>query len=282
MNSENEVKTDVTNTEPTIVSPTDVVNPEVAPAVSEPTVVTPEVIAPVVDVPVEVPPVETAPVTPVAEETTPATTEPIGDASGDKNAIVNENLKKVEINYTPPSKFKTTMMILFFIFLIAFVIFLPEITSFVNKYKSGQLTYKEEKITTGKLECSLSTNTTNLDKNYELVFRFTDNKLEKTEFSITTRGDSTLDEGTLDELANTCKKLSASAGSMNGVNIRCEYTDGKLVETQVFDLVELDKEALNAAFTEAGGNNPEYEYGQNMDQIERSMNASGYTCARKK
>ena len=39
---------------------------------------------------------------------------------------------------------------------------------------------------------------------------------------------------------------------------------------------EFDTEKLTSAFYEAGGIYPEYEYNQNMDDIEKNMNAVGY------
>ncbi len=225
----------------------------------------------------------TIPVVPTAmantQNTAPVVSNP-NPVGGDTGGVVPENLKSVEINYKPPSKFKTFLLIVFFVFLIAFVIFLPEITTMINLYKAGDLNYTPEKITTGKLKCTLDTNTTNLDKSYDLTYNFTDNKLEKTSFIITTRGDATLDEATLDELAQTCQSLATNVESLEGITVQCSYTDGKLVETQHFDLKNMNVDEVDEAFIEAGGNNPEYQYGQDMDIIERSMNASGYTCKR--
>lgn len=228
---------------------------------------------------------------PVVQNTVPTNPEPVIQNTNpqmnipnvntpDSNAIVNENLKKVEINYTPPSKFKVVLLVLFFIALLGFIIFLPDISSLVSKYRSGNIDDKEEVITTGRLECSLSTNTANLDKEYDAVFKFTDSKLERTEFVYTTRGDVTLDEETLDKLANTCKQLKENVKSMQGVTIQCNYSDGKLEEIQSFDLSVIDVDKLGSAFTEAGGTNPTYQYGQDIDKIESNMKASNYTCKR--
>ena len=257
--------------------------PTIQPVSTEEPVLTPTVVVPVgPDNPSQnVPNLGTPVPAPVSSDNPSQNVPNLGTpASTDEGAIVNEKLKSVEINYKPPSKVKTFFLILFFICLIGFVVFLPEITSMVKKYKEGKVHYTPEVITTGKLRCSLDTNTTNLDKSYDLTYHFTDSKLERTNFVITTRGSATLDAETLDALAATCKELSES--NLEGVTIQCSYTDGKLVETQKFDLAVLDPEQVDAAFVEAGGNNPEYQYGQDIDIIERSMNASGYTCKREK
>lgn len=203
-------------------------------------------------------------------------------SGGDSGVVLNEKLKEVEINYTPPSKGKIISLIVLFILLIAFVLFLPEITTFINIYMSGNSEKTEEIITTGKLKCSLSTSTSNLDKTYDLTFNFTDSKLQRTAFEITTRGDSTEDEAVLDEMANICNQLSKNVDGLNGVNVSCSYSNGQLKERQTFDLSQVNPEELDSAFEEAGGNNPEYRYEQDIDTIEKGMYASGYSCEREK
>lgn len=198
----------------------------------------------------------------------------------DPNGLVNENLKKVEVQYTPPSKGKTVALIMFFIFLILFVIFLPEVTTIVDKLLGKNQEEVAQKITTGKLVCEFSTNTANLDKDYKLIFGFSNNKLEKLNYTTTTKGDPSLDAETMDDLANRCKMLKEFTSSVTGVNVTCDYSEGKLVENQDFDYASLDTEGLDSAYTEAGGTNPQYTNGQDMDSIEKNMNASGYTCKR--
>lgn len=211
----------------------------------------------------------------------PQQAEVVVDTNNPEGAI-NENLKKVEVDYKPPSKAKTVMLILFFIALIAFVIFLPEITEMVSKMKADRGNQGQEKITTGRLKCTYSTNTTNLDKDYSLIFGFTDNKLEKLDYRVTTKGDATLDEKTLDELSEKCKLLKEHTSDIDGISVSCDYSEGKLVEKQSFVYGSLDEEKLDAAYAEAGGTNPQYTSGQDMDSIEKDMNASGYTCNRER
>ena len=207
---------------------------------------------------------------------------PMDPSTPDPNGMVNENLKKVEINYQPPSKFKVVLMIIFFIALLAMIIFLPDISSLINKYRSGNLNTEEDIITTGRLICTLSSSTSNLDKNYSLAFKFTNSKLDRTEFVITTRGDPSLDEEALDKLNNTCKQLKINTKKITGVTVQCNYANGKLEEIQTFDLANIDTSQLTSAFEEAGGNNPEYKYQQDIDSIEKNMNASGYKCKRER
>ena len=214
----------------------------------------------------------------------PNMVQPTNVPQQDPNAMINENLKKVEIkNYTQPSKFKLFLLVLFFILLIAFVLFLPEVTDLVKKYTEKDPNYqKEEVITTGTLLCTMSTNTTNLDKEYEFSFNFKDSKLTKTKFITTTRGDSTMDDVELDKLADSCKKLSSETKDLEGVEVRCEYEEGRLIDSQSIYLETVDQEKLDAAYTEAGGIVPGYEYEESIDQIEKNMLVSGYNCKREK
>lgn len=191
-----------------------------------------------------------------------------------------KNLKKVEVEYKPPGKFKTFILIVFLVGLILFVIYLPQVKEYVENYQNRGKTPEIMKITSGKLKCSLQSNTKTLDKNYDLVFYFTDNKLERTEFTITTKGDPTADEEELNKLEASCKLLESESENLDGLYVKCSNKTGILKEIQNFDLSKLDSEKLDSAFVEAGANNPEYQYGQDMDRLEQNMNASGYSCKR--
>lgn len=249
----------VPNTNPVVVPTTEpVTGPMIMPeVVTTPVVMENPTIPPVMPVPTEI--------------------------STDPNKIVNENLKQVEIKeYTPPSKFKIVLLIIFFLLLVGFILFLPDITALIDKYKSGNINYTKEEITTGKLICTLSSNTTNLDKNYSWRFIFSENKLESVRMELTTRGDVTADKETLSEIAEKCKTLESETNSINGVTVRCDIYDDRVIETQSFNLEIIDDKELASAYSEAGGVNPGYKYNQDISIIEKNMNASGYSCKKEK
>ena len=204
------------------------------------------------------------------------------DDGKEEQVTYAEKLKRIEVNYKPPSKFKIFLLIVFFILLVAFVLFLPEISEYVLKYKSGQLNVVEEKITTGKLICTLSSNTANLDLDYKREFKFTDSSLDSAEFTLTTKGSPTEDEATLNAENEKCEKLKEGTKALEGVAVSCEYSDGKLVERQSFNYANVNAEEVDKVFNEVGAVNPDFTAGQDIDKIEKNMYASNYKCTREK
>ena len=206
--------------------------------------------------------------------------------NNDDGVVVDENLKKVEIDYKPPSKAKTIGLILLFVLLIGFVLFLPEISDIVSKvldnYNNPQAIDDTTVITSGRLICDLNTNTANFDKNYQYTFSFTESKLYKSELTITTRGDASLDEEELNNLNNSCLEIEELTKTMSGISISCNYSEGKLIERQLYDLQVVDMSQVTSAFVESGGSHPEYAYGEDIGLIERNMNSSGYSCQRQR
>lgn len=196
-------------------------------------------------------------------------------------AMENQKLKKVEVEYKPPSKFKMAVMIFFFILILAFIIFLPEVTTFLSELKPGGDNNTSDDITTGRLVCTLDTSTSNLDKSYVRTFAFTDNKLEKVTMETITKGDIDEDANTLDNLNNRCNSIKEGVLSLNGVEVECDYRNGKLTETEVFDLNAYDYESVKAAYTEAGVDMVKYEFGEDINSIRTSMLQGGFSCEKK-
>lgn len=194
--------------------------------------------------------------------------------------VVPENLKSVEIDYKPPSKFKIFVLVVFFVALIAFVLFLPEITEFVNKYKSKE--NEEVKIVDGKLLCSLESTTVNLTNNHDVTISFKDNKAESLRMVTDVKGSTTEDAKELDKLNEECKILEEHTKGMEGVSVSCEYSERLFEKKQSFELASVNFEELDSVYSEAGGTVPEYRYGDDMDEVEKSFKAAGYSCVRER
>ena len=204
-----------------------------------------------------------------------------GDASvvtpnPNEGAVTDEKLKRVNVDYKPPSGFKTFLLIVFFIALIAFIFFLPEIQAYIAEFNSGDS--KTLEITSGKMTCKLTSNTKKLNKSVERIFTFTDKKLESAKYITTTKGDISEDATTLDEMAERCKLIKSSLAGTKGITVACEYSDGKLVQREHIDFKEYDSDTVQTAYTEAGGSLSEFEYGYDIDQLQKTMLQAGFTC----
>lgn len=253
------------------------------------------------------------PTTPVAETTEPPVTNPpyspttkapttvgdtrynpvtgeemkISDLTGEKKEEASagevnneEKLKTVDVDYKPTSKANTVMLILFFIALVLFVVFLPDIQTLIAQYKAGP--QKVEEITTGTLVCTLESNTVNLDRNITREFQYTDNKLQSAKFTTVVRGDATLDEETLNGLNEQCVQIKTNVEGLNGISVSCSYEEGKLTEKENFDYASYQVEEVTAAYTEAGGSLLEFEKDMNIDDVMTNMRQGGFTCNKEK
>ena len=203
------------------------------------------------------------------------------DINKAKELSKTPTVPKPEKEYKPPSKAKTIIMILFFIGIIAFIIFLPEVESFLrlNVFNRPQ---EEQEITSGTLLCTIEDNTVNLTIERTREFDFIDNKLEKARFTTVTKGDSTSDEDTLTNTYNKCKNIKEGTDSLTGVSISCVQEEGKVSSTESFDFSKYDVEKVSAAYSEAGGSILEYDYQTNIDSIMTAMQRSGFSCEKQK
>lgn len=201
------------------------------------------------------------------------------EASNSNSSTVNNSNNNTDVNYvyTPPSKFKYFLLILFFFVLLGMIIFLPELTQFVNLKLSGG-SNQPEVIVDGTLECTLKKTGTNLDTVFNAKFNFTDQKLDKLTFTTTTKGDSEQDSEVFNSSYNKCQLLKDSMTDISGVSIRCDLESSSVSTVEIVNYNTVDLTKATSAFAEAGGVFPEFESSEDISKIEREMNASGYTC----
>lgn len=174
---------------------------------------------------------------------------------------------------------KAFFLVVLFGGLLAVVFYLPEISSYIETKKYLQ-THVEEKITTGTLKCKYEDSTETLDYNYSLDFSFTDSKLNKLSYLLEIKGDANLDEEELNQHKAECEQISVNVENLNGISISCSLSNGLYKQKQILNYASIDVDAAMSAYTEAGGIYPDYENGESIDDIEKNMNASGYTCER--
>lgn len=191
-------------------------------------------------------------------------------------------MDEAQKNYKQPSKFKSFMLVVFLIFLLAFIIFLPEVSSFMDGIFGGKNSDPlVSDPTTGVMECTYSESGMNLDVDYVRKFEYTDNKLNSVILETTTRGDINEDEKTLNSYNSSCLKLKKDVANLNGINISCDYSDGKLVRTENIDLQKYDSEKLESFYAEEGLELVSYQNGQDIDEIKTAMAQSGFSCIKK-
>lgn len=204
----------------------------------------------------------------------------MSDSNGneaDPGAVDNtEKLKTIEVDYQPASTANTVMLVFFFVFLILFVVFLPNIQSLIAEYKAGGEEQKE--IVTGTLVCELTSSTINLDTNYERRFSFTEKKLKSAKFSTVIRGNESMDGDELSALNNKCQQIKSNVDNLSGVNVSCTYENGKITEVESFDYASYNPEQVVAAYVEAGTDLAEFTLDQDIDDVRTLMSRSGFSC----
>ena len=179
-----------------------------------------------------------------------------------------------------PSGFLTFLLIVFFIFLIGFVFFLPDISEYMRVLKEkANIT----EITNGKLICTNSRTTDKLNYDYTQTFEYTDKKLFKFTYKEEVKGESE-DADDLNTIYNSCVKLEAVAGGIKGINISCQSLTNKIVKTETFSYSEIgnDNTKAKTAYVEGGGTYPEFKLDENIDDVEVSVKQAGYTCEKVK
>ena len=190
---------------------------------------------------------------------------------------------KAATNVKAPKKesnFKYYMTAFLFIALILMVIFLPDISSFVSNYFAEKRAQEVPALTTGTLTCTLNTSDDRYDYYYQADFNFRDSQLYRLTYNTTIKGDQNLDAVELAEMEASCNLLKSQTEDLDGITVSCSLSNGVVENEQVLSYENIDVELLTTAYLEAGGTYPNYRYQQNIDDIEKDMNASNYTCER--
>ena len=192
-----------------------------------------------------------------------------------KKVIVRKKVKK------GPSNFKYYLLVIFFIALFAFVYFLPDISKYM-KERAELKNAQEEIITTGDLECSKEDSDDDYDYEYTYTFAFDNSKLIKLNYKKTISTSSKDDEEELEKMNKQCELLQDQVKKLKGITIKCVLDEYSVSEEHDLRYAVLDKKKVTNGYIEAGGTYPKYKYKQNIDKIEKNMNAAGYDCERKK
>lgn len=222
-------------------------------------------------------------VAPQQKSTVPSqavTTNSSSTTQNTKSTVADNTKSNPDKKTKKESNLKYYMTFIFFALLIWMVAFLPEISSFVSNYMASKQQEGVPAITTGTLTCTMNTNDDKYDYYYEADFNFKDSKMYRLTFSATTKGDQNLDAIELSGMKSSCDLLQQQTANLEGVEVSCSLSNGVYENVQKLDYEDLKSDLVTTAYLEAGGTYPNYEYGQDINEIEKEMKASNYTCER--
>ncbi len=195
----------------------------------------------------------------------PTTTNTIISADSNTN---EQQPKKKE------SGFKYFLAMVFLIGMLAFVFFLPNISTIVETKLKHKNNVETTSIENGVMNCTLTKSSDETDTTYESEFNFTKEKLI-TQANITTV--ESLNASYLDEQKKECDQTALISNNTSGVTRTCNLSTGILTITEVLTLKDIDTNKLTS-YVEAGGNFPKFKYEQNINNIQTQMLKSGYDC----
>ena len=194
-------------------------------------------------------------------------------------------------NQTPPptnevvikkkgNPISTILLVLFIIFLFAFVYFLPEISQFIEDYKKQKSGVEDGSMKSGTMTCTLTKdNTDSLSTIYDITFTYTKNKLKKTEqmTSYKLKDDATSTD-TLDDSENECQNLKSALTDVTGIDVSCAKTAVLQKTTQIIDYTKFNAEEITTNIAEYKGFYPEYQLDQSIAGIRKNLEEVGYSC----
>ena len=222
---------------------------------------------------------------PAPQPTTPNTPavqpDVIVDNNGAKKEVLeNKKMEEVKIDYKPPGKIKTFFMFLLFACVLGVIIFMPEINQYIEKLQETPTdTETDAEILNGTLSCSLETSDDKYDLIYATDFYFSRKQLTSLSYTVTTKGDKTLDFDALTTMYNNCKSLSTELTTTKaGVDVSCDTFEGTVTIGQEIDYSLFDEKTAKDLFKKYSIDLPDFEADENIDDIEKSLKSSNYIC----
>lgn len=189
--------------------------------------------------------------------------------------VNNQNGQPIPPSKEPENKggkFRTFLLIVFFIFLIVFVIFLPDISEFL---RSGKIAgSNDNELKNGVLVCTTERDNDMTSTSYQLEFKFVNKELLTSTFNITTESE---DKMVINENHNGCKNLELIAEDLGGIDVTCTSSQNINTMLESYNYRLINYNGLTK-FTEAGGTYPEYKYKDNIYDIKGKLINSGYDC----
>lgn len=189
--------------------------------------------------------------------------------------VATNQKSNIEATNVSSKPIKPIALIVAFVILLVAIIFLP-----MSGDLFDQLFSKKEdnslNITTGNLVCTLEhdNNGDGASFQYTETYAFKDSNVESLEHVVLIQGNADY----LTERNMECEFLQREAADIPSVQIDCDLSSNQMIETQYFNLNNLDLSLLDVGFTEAGGVYPNGMSGENYKDVQRSLEMSGYEC----
>lgn len=170
-------------------------------------------------------------------------------------------------------------VVIIFIVILLVVFFLPNISDFFSK-----LSQKDENsvqsISTGVLKCSLDRKSDEFNYTYESDFSFFNNQLRNLDYTYTIVDDKTKSKDELKSFYSKCVVLQEMIEPLDGISVSCYLKENEFNQNQTINYLSINEQDVTSAYLEAGGMYPSFRKNQNINEIEKNMKSSGYSCVR--
>lgn len=176
-------------------------------------------------------------------------------------------------------KAKRVFMILLFLLLFAFVFFLDDVTVFVQSFMNREPVIGVEDAESGRLRCSLSRTTEDLNLEVIANFRFEDRVVLTMEQETVHSGEVTRDAARITELREQCMYLRENTINVSGINVTCGApSNSRTTMTENFNFRDINPSEIDAAYAEAGGTLPGFSINESISSVKEVMESAGFTC----
>ena len=130
-------------------------------------------------------------------------------------------------------------------------------------------------ISNGTLVCTKTSTSDETDVNYTLEFSFESQKLILSTYTIT---HESLNTEYISKKEAECNIMAEKSKNVTGIETTCSNKHGILEIIEEYTNKDIDRNNLTA-YTEAGGTYPEFEYEENIYDIQTKLVKQGYDCS---
>lgn len=208
-------------------------------------------------------------------------------ANDNTQAAVSQDSQTGTQNIAPSpkgSKFKTFGVIFIFILLFVLVLFLPQISSYMDsrKHKEPVIQTKPKEEIYQTRSCGIKKETEQVTNVIKLDFSYQNNSLKKEQLTnVVTIPKANKETQILHEMQLACQKFKAEIEKNSGINQTCMLKDNTYTIVQKIDYSKLQDITVQKNIGELEGFYPEFSLNQDRKVIEKELTDIGYICKNK-